>query len=223
MQIPRALGALFAAALSLNASACALLTKSDPTTFRYYTPERLAPPETPAELAAPKPDADPAYKLRLRAVRAAEHLKERIVFRDSPAELGFHDELRWAELPEDSLRRILSAALFENRKIQQVIAGAAATLEVEMIALEEVRKPRHAGRVQIMFLVHDGNLVRFRETVTVEHPIPEDKEDEPEAIVGAISDALATAVDRIVTRTLTELGSITPTRPSTTPEPPPLP
>ncbi|AKT40229.1 ABC-type transport auxiliary lipoprotein family protein [Chondromyces crocatus] len=210
------------ACLAFGSAGCALLTKSDPIAPRYYNPERLNAPD-PEPTSRNKPDSNPAHKLRLRAVRASEHLKERIVFRDSPTELGFYDGRRWTELPEHYLRRQLSAALFESQRVQQVIAGPAATLEVEMSAFEEVREPRRVGRVQIMFLLHDGNLVRFRETVTIERPIAGEGTPSAEATVSALGEALAAAVQRIVDRTLRELDFVTPTRPSPVPEPPPLP
>jgi cholesterol transport system auxiliary component len=209
----------------LGVTSCALTDKQDAVDARYYSPERLAPPDPPRSPDA-KPDSNPAYKLRLRAVRAGAHLKQRLVYRASPTKLGFYEERRWTELPEDYLRRLLSESLFEARKVQRVIAGPAATLEVEMIAFEEMRSPRRVGRVQIMFLVHDGNVVRFQETVTVERPIEGDgKNDDAnaDATVKALGEALAIAVDRIVARTVSELQSIAPAPPSPVPEPPALP
>lgn len=220
-----ALGAAFGAMLLLGSTSCALLSKADVAEARYYSPERQKPPDPPRDPDA-KPDSNPAHKLRLRAVRAGAHLKHRIVFRESPTKLGFYEDRLWTELPEDYLRRLLSESLFESRKVQRVIAGAAATLEVEMIAFEEVQNPRRVGRVQIMFLVHDGNVARFQETVTVERPIGGDGTDpdaSTEAIVAALGEALTIAVDRIVVRTVSELKSITPEAPSPIPEPPALP
>ena len=219
-----ALGAL-GVILLLGLSSCALTDKAPAVDARYYSPDRLAP-ASPAQPPESKPDSNPTYKLRLRAVRASTHLKQRIVYRTSPTKLGFYEERRWTELPEDYLRRLLSESLFEARKVQRVIAGPAATLEVEMTAFEEMRSPRRVGRVQIMFLVHDGNVVRFQETVTVERPIPGDGKDEDahaEAAVKALGEALTIAVDRIVTRTVSELQTIAPVPPSPVPEPPALP
>jgi cholesterol transport system auxiliary component len=221
MKLVRALSAL----LLLSTSSCAFLFKSDAKEPRYYSPDPLEPADAPVN-AASKPDSNPAFKLRLRAVRAAAHLKQRIVFRDSETKLGFYEERRWTELPEDYLRRRLSESLFEARKVQRVIAGPAATLEVEMVAFEEVRVPRRVGRVQIMYLLHDGNLVRFQETLTVERPIAYDGDDEDKsaaAAVQAIGLALGAAVDAMVVRTVTELQSIAPAPPSQIPEPPALP
>jgi cholesterol transport system auxiliary component len=217
--------AVMAVAASLSVSSCALLTKSDPVEPRYYTPEPLRAAEDRRPPAA-RPDPHPAVRLRLRAVNAGIHLKQRIVYRESPTELGFYEERRWAELPEDYLRRLLAESLFEAHGVQRVVAGPAPTMEVELAAFEEVRHPRRVGRVQIVFLLHDGNVVRLEETVTVERPITAGAGDEDasaDAAVRALSEALGVAVEQIVARTLGELKTLAPQPPSPVPEPAPVP
>src|SRR5687768_6369916 len=106
---------------------CALTSKSEPWTSRYFTPEAAGGSESPADPA----DAGGA-RLRLGRVSAGKHLRERIAFRRSEHELGYYDDRRWTEQPDVYLRRALSAALFEERGIHRVVSSGSPTLEVEL-------------------------------------------------------------------------------------------
>ena len=138
--------ALILAALSaLFALGCALTSKSDPIVPRYFTPERAG-------------DVDRAAAALHRARRGAaarprdhaSHLDERLVYRDSDYELGYYQERRWTEAPDEYLKRRLARALFEERGLRRVVGGAAATLDVELIAFDEIRAPKRVARVQVI-------------------------------------------------------------------------
>ena len=77
---------------ALLASAC--LSVSPPASPRYFTP-------TGSGAVARVATEGPALRLllRLRHVRAAGHLKERIVWRHSDVEFGFHELRRWTQPP----------------------------------------------------------------------------------------------------------------------------
>jgi cholesterol transport system auxiliary component len=184
---------------------CALTSKGEPLRPRYFTPE-----SAPASARAMR---TPATNLRLRLgrVAAGSSLREQIAYRDSEHELGFYEERRWTERPEVYLRRALSHALFEERGATRVVAGFAPTLEVELIAFEEVRAPVHAARLQAVAILHDERIGRLEQTITVERPIEgvagARKND---AWVQALSEALAQGVAEISDRVLAQVAALEP-------------
>lgn len=196
---------------ALATPGCALTSKSVPISPRYFSPER---PADPARASA-KPAGAP-LELRLGRISSSSHLDERLVFRDSDYELGYYEERRWTEDPEEYLRRRLGRVLFEERGLRHVIGGMAPTLEVELTAFEEIRTPKRTARVQLTARLQDARLVRWEETLTVDQPIPEDsKGDAADAMVAAIGTALGSVVDRIADRVMTELtAAATPAAPT---------
>jgi cholesterol transport system auxiliary component len=175
-------------ALVLALSGCALFSKSEPMEIRYFSPE-IAP-----RGAAAAPDAS-APRIRLGRVRAGEHLEERMAFRSSEEEIAFHEGLRWTERPEEYVRRALASALYEQRGFTQAISGAAPTVDVELLAFEEVRGERPVARIEARVVLHDGRNVRFEQTLRVEEP--REKEDSPSAGARAASRALQLWVERV--------------------------
>jgi len=203
MSAPRLRALLLCAVAALGTAGCALTSKSDPITPRYFSPER------PGEVASPgaRPPGTPP-ELRLGRIDGSDHLEERVVFRDSEYELGYYVERRWTEAPEEYLKRRLSRVLFEERGLQRVVTGRAPTLEVQLTAFEEIRKPKRIARVQVIVRLHDQRIVRWEETLTVNQPIADkgDAED-PDPMVEAIGQALRSAVDRIADRVVRELAA----------------
>ncbi len=180
---------------------CALTERSEPVQPRYFSPERSAAivrdPAAPPVLAA---------ELRVGHVTAASYLDERMVFRDSAFELGYYQEKRWTEAPEEYLRRWLEKVLFEERGLRHVVGGAAPTLEVVLIAFEEIRKPKQIARVQVSVRLQDARAVRWEETLTVDQPVIHGKgEDGPDRMVEALGAALNEVVRRIADRVTREL------------------
>jgi cholesterol transport system auxiliary component len=177
---------------------CALFFKSDPFVSRYFTPESAA---TPADPVAPS-----GLELRLGRVTAAAYLKDEIVFRNSVYEIGYYEGRRWTDKPESYVRRELGRALFDRRGIRQILYGAGTTLDVDVMAFEEVRAPAHVGRVQIDYSLVDHRVVRFARSVTIERAIaPATGDAEADAIVMALSTALVDAVNILADKATAEL------------------
>ncbi len=181
---------------------CALTTKSEPLVLRYFSPER------PGEVREPaRPPAEVAPELRLGHVTGASHLDERVAYRDSEVEVGYYQERRWTEEPGEYLRRRLALVLFERRGLRHVVGGAAPTLEVELTAFEEIRRPTRLARVQVSVRLQDARLVRWEETLTVEQPIPLTAQGDVAAETAlALGVALSAVVERIADRVTTELA-----------------
>jgi cholesterol transport system auxiliary component len=216
------LRALLPCAVALLVAGCALTSKSEPSTPRYFSPER------PGEVArSAPPPASPAAELRLGHVSGASDLDERLVYRDSDYELGYYQERRWTESPEQYLKRRMARVLFEERGLRHVVGGAAPTLELELLAFEEIRAPKPLARVRVTVRLHDQRAVRWEETLTVDQPVPlggpGKAGDAADATVEALGTALRAVVDRIADRVVTELGTPPPIAPARTANGPPRP
>jgi cholesterol transport system auxiliary component len=195
----RQTGSFLLALSTVFVFSCALTSKSEPIAPRYFSPERVSRAE---KTAAPRLVAE----LRLGNITAASYLDERMVFRDSTVELGYYQEKRWTEAPEEYLRRQLERALFEEIGLRHVVSGSAPTLEVELTAFEEIRKPKRIARVQVSVRLQDSRLVRWEQTLTVDQPIGPAKDEElADEMVEAIGIALTTVVHQIAERVTTEL------------------
>jgi ABC-type uncharacterized transport system auxiliary subunit len=189
-----------ALALTGAAAGCALTSKSDSVVLRYFSPVTTTQRTTAAETV---PAPAPAISLRLGRVTAARHLREKLAYRDSAYELGYYDDLRWTDKPDTYLRRALRAALFEDHRAQQIVAGPGLTLEVELDAFEEVKAQAHAGRVGVTWALRDDRAVLAEESFVVEREFaPKAGAEPPTALVAALSGALDEAVTRIVSRAL---------------------
>jgi cholesterol transport system auxiliary component len=177
---------------------CALLTKSDAFVSRYFTPETGEP--------VPVPAAASGLELRLGRVNSAAYIKDKIVFRDSAYEVGYYEGKRWTENPEVYVRRAVERALFDRRGVRRVVYGAATTLDVDVVAFEEVLVPKHVGRVQLSYSMMDDRVVRFARSITVERPIASAASDvRAEATVEALSTCLVAAVDGLADQAVAEL------------------
>ncbi len=194
---------LVAAALATAASGgCALLSKSEPIAPRFFSPER--PGDRVRRVGE---DPRPPAELRLGRVEGASHLERRLVFRDTKSEIGYYRLRRWTEAPELYLKRRLARALFEERGLKQVVGGPAPTLEVQLIAFEEIRRPRPVARVQVIARLHDERIVRWQQTVTVDRPVvARESGDTADAAVEALGLSLRVTVDLIADRVTRELG-----------------
>jgi cholesterol transport system auxiliary component len=191
---------LAAMVLLVLAPGCALLSKSDPVVPRYFSPEAAAP-------SRPNVAADATgLELRLGRVNADAYLKDRIVHRDSAFEIGYYDDRVWTEKPEAYVRRALARALFDERGVRQLLSGVGATLDVELVAFEEVRVPAHVARIELVYVVYDDRVVRLSRSVAVERPIPPAKGDAAaNEAVQAMSEALVSAVDAVADAATSEL------------------
>ncbi len=180
------------------APGCALLSKSDPITPRYFSADSTEP-------SMPRPDAR-GLELRLGRVNADAYIKDRIVHRDSAFEIGYYDDRVWTEKPDAYVRRALARALFDERGVTQLLSGVGATLDVDIVAFEEVRHPAHLARIKLVYVVYDDRVVRLSRTVVVDRPIAAAKGDaEANEAARAMSEALVAAVDAVADAATSEL------------------
>jgi ABC-type uncharacterized transport system auxiliary subunit len=196
----RFLLAVLACAL-FGGSGCALTSKAAVVQTRYFSPEagtaRLTAPATSSP-SAPAPDEDIA--VRIGRVYSGQNLRERIVYRDHDYERGYYEAERWTEWPEAYVRRALARTLFESHRFKRAIGGSTPTIEVEVVAFDDLRwHSGRAARVELQLIVYEGSEVLDEETVTVDSPVAVDT-PEIENVVAAMSNALDQAVERIAAR-----------------------
>lgn len=185
--------------LAVFLSGCALTSKSEPLDVRYFTPEKVKPQLT---AATSNPNQGDAPVLELGRISSGSNVREKMAFRDASWEVGYYEDRRWTERPEAFVRRELGRTLFEGRGFRRSISdGTAPTLEIELIAFEEIRaKPLHVARVQLRMILHDGREVLHEETITVDKPLP-NNESSTEAVVAATAEALDAASAQVADKT----------------------
>lgn len=213
MNTTRACTLVLCAIAATSAPGCgALSAKGDPGGARYFS--LVAAPRPPGALraGAPGSQGEPA-RLRLGRVTGAPHLEERLVFRNSAQEIGFHRDVRWAEPPEAYLRQLLARELFEVRGLSQIAGGAGPTLDVDLAALDEIRAPRRLARAQVVVSLRDEHRVIWTQTMTVDRPIAETKGGDlaAEAVEG-LQEALQAVVDAVADLVVRLLESDPPER-----------
>lgn len=184
--------ALLGVLASFQAS-CALTSKGTALSPRYFSPELGAPPAS-----SPAPVGEP-LALRLGTVEAASHLEERMAYRVHASELGYEEERRWTERPEEYLRRALEQELFERRQLRRVVSGASTTLDVELTAFEELRGPTPRVRLALRFTLHDARQSSLERSLTVERELaPASRETlHAQLVASALGAALASAVTEV--------------------------
>jgi cholesterol transport system auxiliary component len=180
---------------------CALLEKSEPVVPRYFTPEYEG------SAAAPLPRGD--LQLRLGRIEASSHLSERQAARRADREIVYREDRRWTERPEIYLRRALSRALFEDRGVVEALSPRAVTLDVSLIAFEEIEQP-HQARMQAQIQLRDERFGLLDETITVDRPVAAGATDPAAAVVEALAEALHAGVTRISDRVVWKLGTAAP-------------
>jgi cholesterol transport system auxiliary component len=126
-----------------------------------------------------------------------------MVTRNAAREFSYAEDRRWTERPEVYLRRALARTLFEERGVVEALSGRAMTLEVELIAFEEVEQP-HQARLQALLVLRDDHHNLLQETITVEQPVQAGAG--PQAAVDAFSQALRVGVTRIADHVITRLA-----------------
>ena len=217
--------ALLVAAALAGTAGCALTSKADVVNIRYFSPEVVKPRLTNADAsAAPAaPAPNDAVEVRLGRVSSGSNLRERIAYRDAAYELGYYDDWRWTERPETFVRRELGRSMFEAHGFHRVLGGSAPSLEVEVIAFDDVRLPSgRAARVQLKVILFEDSGVVYEDTFTVEKAVAGDK-PKIEDVVAAMASALDMAAEQVATRTGSELAKHRAEKPAVTaaPAPPP--
>jgi len=200
-------GALWTASVALAINACALTSKAEVVDVRYFNPERMNPRINRATLAATPQTTIPTLQLRLGRVSSGPNLRERIAYRNSAYELGYYDDLHWTERPEIYVRREFGRSLFEAHAMRRVLTGAAPTLDVELIAFEEVRlKASRVARIQLKVILYEDDGVLFEDTLTIDRPVTGEKPT-IEDVVAAMAMALDAASEQVALRVQQSLAA----------------
>jgi ABC-type uncharacterized transport system auxiliary subunit len=175
---------------------CALMSKGEALSPRFFSPTLEAAPEPSAPESAP-------LELRVGRIEPASHLEERIAYRVSATELAYYEERRWTEPPEQFVRRALESELFERRGFRRVVSGAAPTLDVEVLSFEELRMGTPRARLSLLITLRDERRVLFERTLSVEAPLA--GSDPGPALAEAMAEALSDATRRVAEQVGTEL------------------
>ena len=175
---------------------CSFLGKSDALLPRFYTPEST----TPRPAGSAKSKSTDVPELRVGRVTSASDLKDNMAFRDGKHEVGYYDERLWTERPEAYLSRALGWALFEGGSLAHVVSGPAPTLDVRLLAFEEIRGTPSRVRIRIAVLLHDERLARLDETLTFEQVIVSQGKPSGEDVARALGETLTLAVQEIARR-----------------------
>ena len=178
-----------AAILAILLPACALTTKAPPIDLRYFSPEGVT------ATVSRRQAAQGAIRLRLGRVASSANLRDRIVHRDSEFEVREYETLRWTEDPEVYVQRAMANALFDGRELEQAVSGPLPTLDVDVIAFEEVRSGvTRGGRVALRYELRDDYRVLGAGVVVAERPATSNG---VEQIISAIAGALTAATSQL--------------------------
>lgn len=187
--------ALLTAGSVLLTAGCALTSKAEALSVRWYTPETVKPHLTSAETDAVATDqASPA--IEIGRVSSGINLRERIAYRDAAYEVGYYDDKRWTEKPELYVERALARTLFEERGMRRALAGQGPVLDVEVLAFEMLRRKSPCARIQLRVVVHDDRDSLLERTISVERQAAKG-EDDFDAMVHAMAQALDAATDQV--------------------------
>jgi len=193
---------LYATLLAALGAGCALTSKGVPLDARYFTPEATAEPpsatatSTSAEPSVPA-DAAP-LALRLGTVEPASYVDQRIAYRIPGSELGYYDDRRWTESPDEYLRRALERELFERRGMRRIISGPAPVLDLELTAFDELKGNSPRVRLALHYTLHDDREALLEKDLVVELPLPPDAgADHAARIAETLGHALARAVSAV--------------------------
>jgi cholesterol transport system auxiliary component len=181
-------------------SGCAIFSKAEQMSPRYFSPATDLMP------GGVQPGEPSKLELRLGQIDSAAHLEERIAYRLSDTELGYYQDRRWTEPPEEYLRRALAHELFERRRLGRVVAGAAPTLDVELVSFEQVRHGPPRARLALRFSLRDERRSLLERAIVVEEPLePAAAKEEAEQLANALSGALSRAVTQLADLTIAQL------------------
>lgn len=189
--------ALFAALVSGLALSGGCLSKTELPPPRYFRPGPVLAP------AAPPPPGERTERtpLRLREVTSAEHLDERMVWTTS-REYGFYEEALWTERPAAYVESALARALFEQGPYRRATGAKAPTLDVRVVAFEEVIADgqQHTARVALHVVLSDadGQALVERTVVGAEPVATNDPADVAQGMGAALDRAIAAALEAVI-------------------------
>jgi ABC-type uncharacterized transport system auxiliary subunit len=194
------LSRLWAAGLTaLLVAGC--LSPRPPAEPRYFSLR------APADSAGDALHASEGPPLRVRRVRAASYLRDRMVWRRG-VEIGFYDLLRWTESPARFAQEWLEDELFERRGFRRSSSPGVATLDASLDAFDELLAPAHEANVALDIVLTDPKLgTLIDRTIEVRRPIAS---DDPKAVADALGDALAAAAGQVGDAVAAALGARSP-------------
>lgn len=193
------LGSSLLGAMTLS---CALTSKADPLSPRFFTPTSASGAGGPAR------EPSSVRELRLGRVDSAAHLEERIAYRVSDTELGYYEDRRWTEPPEQYLRRALEGELFEKRRLRRMVSGSAPTLDVELVSFEELRHGTPRARLGLRFSLRDEQGALLERALVVERPLGETQGDGGSELAAAMARALDQAVSDVADQIIQKLEAV---------------
>lgn len=155
------------------------------------------------DLPRPAPAAERlAHTAVLMPIRAGEIARQgRIVYRESPHEVGFYEYHRWAEDPEDSVTEALASELLARGTFASVTPFDGRTqadfiLRGELRSIEEIDYDgpvRASVEIALELVDADTSRVVWSDSARTE-------EDVPTAEVRAIVERLSASADRAIKR-----------------------
>jgi ABC-type uncharacterized transport system auxiliary subunit len=174
-------------------------------------PHYFAPPSAlDAADDPPLNSATLATPVRLLPVRTASYLGEQIAWRVSDVERGLYEERRWTEFPSRYVERAMALALDHTAGIRRVDSGQVATLNLELIAFDEILAPTHEAGVEIVASLRSPDRVPiFQHDFRSQRPIAD---AQPSSAARAMGLALDDAVTQVAAAVAAQVH---PTRAST--------
>jgi ABC-type uncharacterized transport system auxiliary subunit len=189
MMTTRLWAVVFGAILTVG---CTLVGTTD--TPRYYRP--MDPSST--RIVAPALGGIP---FKWKRVRSASYLGERIAWRSSPVEAGFHESSRWIEAPADLVEHALQRELFGRLGLVPSTTGPA--LDVELLAFDEVLTPEHDVEIAMTIELTDaqGSCLR-REAIRSVKRVQRDDLSSVAVAMGAALDEVTETAGTLVSEGL---------------------
>lgn len=163
----------------------------DPPPPRYFAPPSALtaaddPPATPAR---------PTITVRLRRLHAANYLGQQITWRVSDVERGLYEQRRWTEFPSRYVERAMVQALDRTPGVRRVESGHVPTLDLDLIAFDEILAPAHEADVEVVAALRDPDQAAvFDRAFTARRSIPD---AEPASVARAMGAALDDVVQQI--------------------------
>lgn len=183
------------------ATGCALTSKATPLELRFFTPASVG-----REFRAGIGQSSSDLALRLGRIESGAHIEQRIAFRKSETELGYHQALRWTEPPVFYLRDQLATALFDERGVSRIVTGIGPTLDLELNEFEELLFGEHRVRVALRFVLRDDQRAILDQVVVVERALnPRAASTLEEGVAHAMAIALSEATSTVANRVVEKL------------------
>jgi len=171
--------------------------------LRTPDPPRFFRPASATLAVAAGDGADPTttdgIPVRVRTIRSAPFLGERIVWRVSDVEYGFYEQRRWIDLPAHYVERALRIRLRSTPGLRLTNDVRAAALNVNVRAFDDLLAPTHAANVALAVVLEDparGPLLE--RTFSAQANIGDDDSEAMAKAMGqALDDVVAQVADAV--------------------------